>query len=128
MHSVDDGPLLCRLLHPAPDLDGPVDPIFLPVFNPDVHHTQLCEKFDLSHLPLDVQDQIYNRIREFWFVFDSKGITVPVKSYECIIDTGSTRPIAIKKINYGDNETAIMWKCIAALAKVGHIHQIHDGE
>jgi hypothetical protein len=51
-----------------------------------------------------------------------------VKSYECIIDTGSAWPIAIKKINYGDNETAIMRKCIAALSKVGHICQIHDGE
>ena len=50
------------------------------------------------------------------------------KSYECIIDTGSDWPIAIKKINYGDNETAIMRKCIAALSNVGHIFQTHDGE
>jgi hypothetical protein len=113
------------ILHP---IFGPVDPNFLSVFNPDVHHSQLREELDLSHLPLDVQDQIYSLIQEFWSVFDSKGVTVPVKSYECIIDTGSARPIAIKKINYGDNETAIMRKCISALAKVGHIRQIHDGK
>ena len=45
-----------------------------------------------------------------------------------IIDTGSTWPIAIKKIHYGDNETVIMRKCIAALTKVRHICQIHNGE
>ena len=51
-----------------------------------------------------------------------------MKLYECVIDTGSTRPIAIEKIHYGDNETAIMQKCIAALAKVGLICQIHNGK
>ncbi len=128
LHSVNGGPLLRKLLHPAPDLDSPVDPLFLSVFDPYLHESQLHDKLDLSHLPLDVQDQKYNLIREFWSVFDSKSVTVPVKSYECIIDTGSAWLIAIKKINYSDNETVIMWKCIAALAKVRHICQIHDGE
>ena len=128
LHSVDGGPLLRKSLHPAPNLDSPVDPHFLSAYNLAIHKNQLREKLNLSHLPLDVQDQIYSLIQEFWSVFDSKGVTVPVKSYECIIDTGSARPIAIKKINYGDNKTAIMWECIAALAKVGHIRQIHDGK
>ena len=121
LHSVNGGSLLQKLLHPAPDLDSPVDPHFLSVFNPDVHASQLCDKLDLSLLPLDVQDQIYNLIREFWSVFDSKGVIGPVKYYECVIDTGSAWPIAIKKIQYGENETVIMRKCIAALAKVARI-------
>ncbi len=37
-------------------------------------------------------------------------------------------PIAVKKINYGTQETPIMRKSIAALEKVGHIKQIHDGQ
>jgi hypothetical protein len=60
-------------------------------------------------------------------VFDGKGVFVPVRNYECVIDTGSTRPIAVKKILYGKREMVIMQKCIAALAKVGHIRQITDG-
>ena len=126
LHSVDGGPVLRKLWHPAPDLDGPVDPSFLLVFNPSVHESQLRDKLNLSHLSLDVQDQIYDLIWEFWSVFDSKGVTVPVKLYECVIDTESAWPIAIKKINYGNNKTEIMIKCIAALAKVGHICQIHN--
>ncbi len=128
LHSIDGGPVFRKLLHPAPDLNGPVDPAFLSVFNPDIHESQLREDLDLSHLPEDIQDKVYSLIREFWSVFDSKGVTVPVKSYECVIDTGSARPIAIKKINYGDHESNIMRKAIATLAKVGHIRQIHDGE
>ena len=61
-------------------------------------------------------------------MFDSKGIFVPVKSYECIIDTGNARPIAVKKILYDKHKTVIMRRCIAALAKVGHIEQIIDGQ
>jgi hypothetical protein len=67
-------------------------------------------------------------IREFWSVFDSKGVFVPVKNYECVIDTGTARPIAVKKILYGERETVIMRHCITALAKVGHIVQITDGQ
>ena len=128
LHSVEGGPLLRKLRHSAPDLDSPVDPSFLSVFDPDIHESQMRKELDLSHLPLDVQDQIYSLIREFWSVFDSKGVTVPVKLYECIVNTGSTRLIAIKKIHYGEKEIVILRKCIAALAKVGHIRQIHNGK
>jgi hypothetical protein len=82
---------------------------------------------DLSHLEPDVQEQVYSIIRQFWSVFDGKGYTVPVKNYECIIDTGTAAPIAVKKINYGEHEIPIMRKCIAKLAEVGHIRQIHEG-
>ncbi len=54
-------------------------------------------------------------------MFDEKGMFVPVKNYECVIDTGSARPIAVKNILYGKLEIKYMRKCIEALAKVGHI-------
>ncbi len=61
-------------------------------------------------------------------MFDGKGVFVPVKNYECVIDTGTTRPIAVKKILYGERKTVITRRCIAALAEVGHIVQITDGQ
>ena len=61
-------------------------------------------------------------------MFDESTYFVPVKHYECVIDTGSARPIAVKKINYGPREIPKMRACIAALEKVGHIEQIHDGQ
>ena len=61
-------------------------------------------------------------------MFDSKGVFILVKNYECIIDTGNTCPIAVKKILYDERKAVIMQQCIAALAKVGHIEQITDGQ
>ena len=60
-------------------------------------------------------------------MFDDRGTFIPVRNYQCVIDTGSARPIAVKKIHYGPRETVIMRKSIAALEKVGQISQIHDG-
>ena len=59
-------------------------------------------------------------------MFDSKGFFIPVKNYECIIDTGNAHPITVSKILYGERKTVIMQQCIAALAKVGHIVQTTD--
>ena len=70
LHNVDGRPILRKLLHPSPAIDGKVDPLFLSIFDPAVHETQMREDLDLSHLPLDVQDQVYSIVREFWSVFD----------------------------------------------------------
>jgi hypothetical protein len=60
-------------------------------------------------------------VKKDWSVFNKKGIFIPAKNYECVINTGNTLPIAIKKIVYWPKETPIMQECIAALEKVGHI-------
>ncbi len=61
-------------------------------------------------------------------MFDGKGVFVPVKNHECVIDTGTAQPIAVKKILYGERESIIKRRCIPALAEVGHIRQITDGQ
>jgi hypothetical protein len=66
-------------------------------------------------------------VKKNWPVFDKNGIFVPVKHYECVIDTGNSLPIAVKKILYGPMETPIMRRAITALEKVDQIHQITDG-
>ena len=61
----------------------------------------MYEDLDLSHLPLDVQDQVYSLVREFWSVFDGKGYTMPVlwriTSVLLIIDTGRFAPLWQRK-------------------------------
>ncbi len=128
LHNIKGGPILHKLKHPKPDFDAPPDPAYYSEFIPKKHEAQMHKEMDLSHLDPDLQEQVYSMIREFWSVFNSKGIFLPVKNYECVIDTGTASPIAVKKILYGERETVIMRCCIAALAKVGHIVQITDGQ
>ena len=128
LHDVDGGPILCKLRHPAPALDAEIDPAFHSPFVPAKHEDQMRKDLDLSHLDPILQEKIYAIIKKYWSVFDEKGVFVPVKNYECVIDTGTARPISVKKILYGERETIIMRKCIAALAKVGHIVQTTEGE
>jgi hypothetical protein len=102
LHSIDGGPVLRKLYHLMPDLNGPIDPSFDHSFIPEEHKELMRKKVDLSHLDPDHQDQVYNFIRGFWPVFEERGVFVPVKSYECVIDTGTSHPIALKKILYGE--------------------------
>jgi hypothetical protein len=118
LHGVDGGPIPQKLRHPQPDLKVPVNPSYHLPFVAKKHKALMRKDMDLSHLNPALQEKIHTIICEHWSVFDKKGVFVPVKNYECVIDTGSARPIAVKKILYGKRELVIMRKCIAALAKV----------
>ena len=126
LHNIDGGPILRKLWHPKSDLTVSVDPLYYSPFIPELHEAILKRDMDLSHLEPDLQERIYDILRHHWSVFDEKGVFVPVKHYKCVINTGHSRPIAVKKILFGKRETVIMRKCIAALEKVGHIRQITD--
>ncbi len=75
-----------------------------------------------------MHDQVYQLLWRHWSVFCDKGQFIPVKDYICSTDTGSVRPICIKKIIYGPQEIAIMHNCISLLEKLGHICEVHGGE
>ncbi len=110
LHDVNGGPILRKLLHPKPDLSAPIDPLYYLPLIAEKHEKIMKRDMDLSHLKPNLQERIYNVIRRHWSVFDKKGVFVPVKHYECVIDTRNSRPIAVKKILYGKRETIIMHK------------------
>ena len=93
-----------------------------------MHGKKLKTELDLSHLAEDEASALVTLIKKYWCIFNNRGAFIPVRNYECIIDTGTATPIAIKQILYGPCEMTIMHKCIAALAKVGQIKQVHDGQ
>ncbi len=127
LHNIDGGPVLRKPWHPMADLDGLIDLCFHSPFIPKQHEDLMKKQIDLSHLEPNFWEQVYNLICKYWSVFDKRGVFVPVKYYKYVINTGTARPIAVKKILYGTQETIIMQRCISALAKVGHIRQITDG-
>jgi hypothetical protein len=126
LHNIDGGTVLRKLKHPARPLDE-VDPSFTFTFDESLHGERLRQLLNLSHLNDALQDRIYTLVKKYWSVFDDRGVWVPVKNYECVIDTGNSPPIAVKNIRYGPKELPIMRKAITGLEQVGHIRQIHDG-
>ena len=85
LHSIDGGPVLRKLRHLMPDLDGPIDPSFDHPFIQEEHDAIMQKKVDLSHLDLDLQNQVYDLIREFWLLFDERGVFVPKKNMSAIL-------------------------------------------
>ncbi len=126
-HNIDGGTILRKCKHPALPINE-VDPSFFVAYNEATHGAILHRFINLLHLPTCIQQQVYQLLQKYWSVFDNKGQCVPIKDYQCIINTGTAHPISIKKIYYGTRKTPIMCKCIAALEKVGHICQVHNGE
>ena len=127
LHNVDGGVILRKKKFPIPLLDVD-DPTFNWVYDDALHGEKLKTELDVSHLGKDEAEALVSLIKEYWCVFDDRGTFVPVCNYECIIDTGTAAPIAIKRIRYGPRDIPIMRKCISALAKVGQIEQVHDGQ
>jgi hypothetical protein len=127
LHSIDGGPILRKTKFPTPPIDAD-DPSFNFEYSEELHGEKLRADLDVSHLPPEHASALLNLIKQYWCVFNERGIFTPVQNYQCIINTGNASPIAIKKILYGQREIPIMRKSIAALKKVGHIRQVHDGQ
>jgi hypothetical protein len=127
LHNIDGGVILRKKKFPTPPLNN-IDTDFNWTYLEELHGEKLRTDLDLSHLLPEQATTLLTLIKEYWCVFDERGTFIPVCNYECIIDTGTSPPIAIKKILYGPREIPIMQKSIAALAKVRQIWQIHDGQ
>jgi hypothetical protein len=57
-------------------------------------------------------------IWKYWAVFNNHGVFVPVKNYECKINTGDSPPITVKKNLYGAKELPLMHKAVAGFEKL----------
>ena len=127
LHNVKGSDVVRKRVHPARDLDD-IDPAYYVEYDEALHGKTFRENFRPSPLLTDEQNkQLVDLLKKYWCVFDEKGVFVPIRDYECDIDTGSAPPIAVKNIHYGPHETPIMRKCIAKLAEIGHISQVTDG-
>jgi hypothetical protein len=125
-HNIDSGTILRKLQHPPPPLDV-VDPAFHFPYEEAIRGDRLWSQLNISNLPPSSWDKVINLGKKYLTVFDGRGVWVSVKNYKCIINTGNTLPMTVKKIHYGPKEIPIMKKAITALLKAGHICQIHDG-
>jgi hypothetical protein len=97
LRNVEGGVILQKLKHPASPLDK-VDPLFFCTYVEAKHSKQMQGDLGLSHLEPQVRNHVYALVKKYWSVFDDNGVFIPVKHYECIINTEDSPPTTIKKI------------------------------
>jgi hypothetical protein len=127
LHNINSGVIHRKKKFPSPPIDV-VDPVFNWEYSDELHGDKLRTDLDVFHLSPEYVATLIKVINKYWCVFNERGLFTPIPNYECIINTGTAAPIAIKKILYGPREIPIMQKSIAAYAKVGQIRQINDGQ
>ena len=119
------GKFLRKRRHPARPLND-IDPEFNTKFDPELHGEDIKE-LQTAHLPSDIASELIALVKEFWCVFDKRGLLVPVKDYECVIDTGNHPPIACRNPNYGHHEIPIMKDAIGKLLELNQTKQVLMG-
>ena len=118
------GCFIRRRKHPAPST---VDPLFNTPFDESKHGNILCNTLNVSHLQEPFCAQLITLIKKYWGIFNPVSISMSVKDYECVIDTGLHAPTACTNVTYGTLEAPMIVKAIAVLLRLGHIKQIFDG-
>ncbi len=116
LHNIEGGVILRWRKSPVLKLDV-IDPTFHYEFNEAFHGAQLAKNLDISHPDPTYAEQLFAMIKWYWSICDERRTFTSVRGYQCVIDTGNAKPIAVKKIMYGPKEMVIMRKSIAALAK-----------
>jgi hypothetical protein len=97
LHNINGGVILRQRKSPVPQLNV-VDLTFHYEINEVLHGAQLARDLDISHLDPTHAKQLIALIKRCWSVFDECGTFIPVRRYQCIIDTENAKPKAVKKI------------------------------
>lgn len=122
-----DSQLIRKRKHPLPPLNS-IDPDFNTQFNESKHGEKLRRELNLEHLEPAQREKVKQLVMKYWPVFADEGVVVPVKDYECVIDTGTNRPVACKSVTYGELESPLIERDIAKLLRNKMIKQVFDGE
>ncbi len=106
LKNIEGGVILRKKKHPQPPLDVN-DLTFNYKFDKALHAAKIKSELLLDHLSPADAVEVVALIKRYWTVLDERGTFTPIRSYECVINTGTTAPISIKKINYGTREMPI---------------------
>ena len=92
LHNIGGSIVLRKKKFDAPALDQD-NPVFNYVYS-EAEHSERLKELDLSHLQPKECKYLTALIKKYWCVFDERGTFVPVRHYQCIINTISATLIA----------------------------------
>ena len=97
------------------------DPSFKYIYTDAKDKTALTKNLILADCPPNLRPRVISFVKEFWDVFREEGVSIPIRGYEMVIDTGSHTPVKVPLPHYGLHEAQIMQKTIDELIRLKHI-------
>ena len=93
-----------------------ISPEFQLKYNDKIHGEELRSrlKFHPDTNP-EGKLRITQLIKEYWCCFCKENVPIPIRNYECHIDTGKAKPTVSKNIRFGMHERPILQAAIDAL-------------
>ena len=88
------------------------------LFNEDTDREELTAGLRVGSQVTDtLKGRIISIIEEFWDCFCKRGAYRPILGYEFGIDTGASKPVSARQVQYGPHESKIIMKQILDLLK-----------
>ena len=99
-----------------------ISPEFQLKYNENLHGKELKSrlKFHSDTDPIG-KHRITELIKAYWCCFCKANVQIPIRNYECHIDTGKSKPTVAKNIRFGMHERPIMQSAIDALLEKNQI-------
>jgi hypothetical protein len=122
LHEAEVGKGIRRSTQP-PLTDNDLDPTFIALHFDEPKHGDYFRKYFIcgEHVPLPIRETLITLIKQFWWCFCTENVQIPIKGYQCIIDTGSAKPTVARNIRYGIHGIPIMNKATNSLLKLDQI-------
>ena len=99
-----------------------ISPAFQLKYDEKIHGKELSSrlKFHPDVNP-EGKRRITQLIKEYWCCFCKANVPIPIRNYECHIDTGKSKPTVAKNLRFGIHERPIMQSAIDSLLEKSQI-------
>ena len=97
--------------------DDDINPIFMNVeFDEQIDGPFLKNHVECGEdTPTEIRDRLLALIKKYWCCFAESNVKIHIHGYECVSDTGDSKPTVARNIRYGIHETPIMQRAIESL-------------
>ena len=100
-----------------------ISPEFQLKYDEKIHGKELNSrlKFHPDANPEGIR-RITQLVKEYWCCFCKANVPIPIRNYQCHIDTGKAKPTVAKNLRFGIHERPIMQSAIDSLLEKIKLH------
>jgi hypothetical protein len=116
LHQADVGRLIRKSTKPRLT-NSDIDPRFIGIEFSEERDGLYLEKHFVcgADTPPKIKERLLALIKKYWCCFCEENVKLHIQGYECVIDTGDSKPTVARNSRYGIHETPIMQRAIESL-------------